>query len=179
MKPSIRYYLAAYNLLAFVFWLLFLLLFISNSFILTEKGMLLLNIAQGMAVLEIVHALLKWVKSPLASTAAQVFSRIFVLILINLFRHHVPLLPITQTGIIIVSLAWSITEIVRYSFYLLLLFCPFRLSKIKPSNNHCIIGVNCMVIVDALFIFHCALSIRSYRWVADFRNSNYRKWPAV
>ncbi len=122
MKQFVRYYLAVYNLSAFIFWSLFLLQFLFSSFELTDIGIVLLNIAQGMALLEVVHTILKWVKSPIISTAAQVFSRIFVLVLINLFRHHEPLLALTHIGFIIVAIAWSITEIVRYSYYFLLLF---------------------------------------------------------
>lgn len=119
---NLRFYLSAYNFLAMAMWLLFFIQFLSAGCSLNATGVLLLNVAQGIAILEIVHALLKWVKSPLASTAAQVISRLFVLLLINLFIHHNPLLQWTRTGIVIVAFAWSITEIVRYSFYLLLLY---------------------------------------------------------
>jgi very-long-chain (3R)-3-hydroxyacyl-CoA dehydratase len=121
MKNSIRYYLATYNFTAFVFWLAYLIVFDMSGFMLTDTGLLLLNIAQGLALLEIIHTILKWVKSPVLSTTAQVFSRILVLVLINVFVRQ-PLLSITQTGIIIVSAAWGITELVRYSFYFLSLF---------------------------------------------------------
>jgi len=121
MKNSIKYYLAAYNLIAFIFWLAYLFVFISSGLSLNPTGLLLLNIAQGMALLEILHTILKWVKSPVLSTAAQVFSRVLVVVLINVFIQQ-PLLSITQTGIIIVSFAWGITELVRYSFYFLSLF---------------------------------------------------------
>lgn len=122
MITNIRFYLSAYNFLALAMWLLFFIQFLSAGCSLNTTGVLLLNVAQGMAILEIVHALLKWVKSPIGSTAAQVFSRLFVLLLINLFIHHNPLLHWTRTGIVIVSFAWSVTEIVRYSYYLLLLY---------------------------------------------------------
>ena len=112
-------YLAAFNLIAFVFWLLYLIHFTVSGFQITATGLLLLNIAQGLAMLEIVHALLKWVKSPLVTTAAQVASRIFVLVLINWFILHGPLLAVTKLGFTLVSVAWSITELVRYSFYFL------------------------------------------------------------
>ena len=122
MNSNLRYYLSAYNLIALVMWLLFLVQFLFSGCQLNTTGLLLLNVAQGLAVLEIMHALLKWVKSPVVSTAAQVFSRLFVLVLINLFIHHNPFLSLTQAGIIIVALAWSVTEVVRYSYYFLLLY---------------------------------------------------------
>ena len=112
-------YLAAFNLIAFVFWLLYFIYFIGNGFELSTTALVLLSVAQGLAMLEILHALFKWVKSPLITTVAQVASRIFVLVLINFYIHHVPLLGVTRLGIILISIAWSITELVRYSFYFL------------------------------------------------------------
>jgi hypothetical protein len=119
MNTSVKNYLAAYNLIAFAFWLAYLAAFAAAGFTLDRPALILLNIAQGLAVLEILHTLLKWVKSPVMSTAAQVFSRILVLVLIDIFYHHRSIQPITQTGIVMVSIAWGITELVRYSFYFL------------------------------------------------------------
>jgi very-long-chain (3R)-3-hydroxyacyl-CoA dehydratase len=122
MNQSLKYYLAGYNLAAFGFWLGYLCCFLAAGFKITDTGLLLLNIAQGMALLEIFHALLKWVKSPVGSTAAQVSSRIMVLVLINIFLRQSSLSAIAQIGIVAVSLAWGITELVRYLFYFLSLF---------------------------------------------------------
>ena len=129
MKNNIKYYLAAYNLTAFIFWLAYLVVFSVGgwTFIHCFGGgveLLLLNIAQGLAILEILHAAMKWVKSPVASTAAQVFSRVLVVILINVFYYNGSLVTssVAMKGVIIVSIAWGITELVRYSFYLLSLF---------------------------------------------------------
>lgn len=127
MKNAVKYYLAAYNFIAFAFWGLYLGYFVANDLWLNETGLLLLNIAQGMAVLEILHALFKWVKSPIASTIAQVSSRLLVLFLLDKSamdvwtgQSAVAILP--YIGLLIVSFAWSITELVRYSFYFLSLF---------------------------------------------------------
>lgn len=122
MNSGVRYYLAAYNAIAFLFWTAYLFWFIQSGFVLNETGLLLLNIAQGLAVLEIVHTVLKWVKSPVGSTAAQVSSRLLVLVALNLFYTEIDLVTLTYTGLCIVSLAWGITEMVRYSFYFLGLF---------------------------------------------------------
>lgn len=130
MNKSIKYYLAGYNAVAFIFWLAYLIVFFSNGLTLDTAGdeldknigLILLNIAQGLAILEILHAILKWVKSPVLSTAAQVFSRVLVVVLINVFIYLRLLFPITIAGITVVSIAWGITELVRYSFYFLSLF---------------------------------------------------------
>ena len=124
MNNPVKYYLAAYNLVAFCFWTAYLLMFASAGFRINERSLIILNIAQGMAILEILHAGLKWVKSPVMSTAAQVFSRVLVVVLIDVFFFTYEQWPIhiTSIGIIIVSTAWGITELVRYSFYFLSLF---------------------------------------------------------
>jgi hypothetical protein len=116
MNNTIRNYLAGYNFVAFFFWLLFLIAFACRGCTITLQSLWLLNIAQGLALLEIIHALLRWVKSPVGSTFAQVFSRILVLVLINIFVKS-ELHPITNYGIITVAFAWGITELVRYSHY--------------------------------------------------------------
>lgn len=113
-------YLKLYNLIAFCFWLVYLVLFITSGLSLNNTNVLLLNIAQGLAVLEIVHALFGWVKSPVASTVAQVLSRLLVLVIINIY-YNTPTHPIFEYGLITISLAWSITELVRYSYYFFLL----------------------------------------------------------
>lgn len=122
MTKPVKYYLAAYNLVAFGAWAVFLGSYFASGYVMTPSCLLLLNIAQGMALLEIIHVLLKWVKSPIASTIVQVFSRILVLVLINVFIKNDTVPLSTNTGIIIVSLAWGITELVRYSLYFLQLF---------------------------------------------------------
>jgi len=123
MNKTIHAYLTSYNLIAFTFWLAYLAAFARAGCQLDHPGLVLLNIAQGLAIMEILHAILKWVKSPVGSTAAQVFSRLLVLVLIDLFYYHVlETSPIANTGILVVSIAWGITELVRYSFYFLGLF---------------------------------------------------------
>ena len=142
MNKYVKYYLASYNFIAFVFWASYLLYFTAAGFKLDYYGLWLLNIAQGLAVLEIFHTLFKWVKSPVLTTFAQVASRLLVLLLINgyftVFIANSPLpfnkdsLNISnylracnahileiKIGIITVSFAWGITELVRYSFYFL------------------------------------------------------------
>ncbi len=122
MNPFVKFYLAAYNFVAFVFWALYLTFYFLSGFQMNSTNLLLLNIAQGMAVLEILHVVIKWVKSPLVSTSVQVFSRILILILINIFLQNHAALFVFDWGVKIVSVAWGITELVRYSLYFLSLF---------------------------------------------------------
>ncbi|HLP53264.1 MAG TPA: protein tyrosine phosphatase-like domain-containing protein [Chitinophagales bacterium] len=122
MNNTVRTYLAAYNAIAFLFWAGFLVCYLASSLQMSATSLMLLNIAQGMALLEILHALLKWVKSPVGSTIAQVASRIMVLVFINLFIYKYADVTVFRLGVLTVSFAWTITELIRYSFYFFALF---------------------------------------------------------
>lgn len=122
MNNAIKIYLSSYNFIAFGLWGWYLFCFFSNGFHLSPNAVAILTLAQGIALLEIFHALLKWVKSPVGSTIAQVSSRILVVVLINIFIQRPEVPEFLFLGIGLISMAWSITEIVRYSFYFLLLW---------------------------------------------------------
>jgi len=70
-------------------------------------------IVQTFAVLEVVHVLLAWVRSPLQTTVMQVSSRLFLVWGIVEQFPEVRSNPLYTSMI----LAWSITEVIRYSFY--------------------------------------------------------------
>ncbi len=120
-------YLLAYNALLALGWAVFLIREIINGFSLDATSLLLLNICQGAAVLEILHAALKWVSSPVFTTLIQVFSRIFVLVFINLLARNEMISFAGIDGVMMITVAWGVTEIIRYSFY----FFSLRNSEIK------------------------------------------------
>jgi very-long-chain (3R)-3-hydroxyacyl-CoA dehydratase len=60
---------------------------------------------------------LKWTSSPVVTTALQVFSRVFVLYWINVIPADRQIELLDISGITIVSLAWGVTEVVRYNYY--------------------------------------------------------------
>ncbi|PIA56160.1 hypothetical protein AQUCO_00700484v1 [Aquilegia coerulea] len=72
-----------------------------------------LQLAQTAAVMEILHGLIGLVRSPVSATLPQIGSRLYVTwgILWSF--------PETQTHVLVSSLviSWSITEIIRYSFF--------------------------------------------------------------
>jgi len=74
-----------------------------------------LQIFQTAAILEIVHAMAGFVRSPIGTTIMQVYSRVFVVwaILYKIPSSH------TSIGVPMLLIAWSITEVIRYSFYAL------------------------------------------------------------
>lgn len=110
-------YLKTYNLFLYIGWSLFLLYSIVTGFQPDVIWLGLLNVCQLAAILEIIHAQLNWVKSPVFTTAIQVFSRVFVLVLINLLPFDAQIVFLGITGLTLISLAWGMTEIVRYGHY--------------------------------------------------------------
>merc|ERR1711892_643096 len=94
----------------------------SRSYAVSEWPLI---VSQTAAVMEIVHAAVGLVRSGVSTTAMQVFSRIFLLwgVLI--------LVPEVQTEMAVTSMlfAWSVTEVVRYSFYVanIVGFVPYPL----------------------------------------------------
>lgn len=130
-KPSgvLKLYLLAYNGLLTVGWAVILVRtvlyvvdhgasWVADGTVVTMPGLYdnlrwWLQVFQTAAFLEIVHAALGMVRSGLFTTLMQVFSRLFVLWGIMEGVTGVT----SSTGVLLVSLAWSITEVVRYAFY--------------------------------------------------------------
>ncbi|KRZ50491.1 Alpha-N-acetylglucosaminidase, partial [Trichinella nativa] len=73
------------------------------------------EIFQTLALLEIVHSYTGLVRSPTVTTAIQVLSRLFILWPIT----HCVVEAQSSLGTFLYITAWSISEIVRYSFYAL------------------------------------------------------------
>lgn len=117
-----RTYLLAYNLLLALGWLVFLVYQLSHGFQLDTFSLWLLNICQVAALLEVLHAATGWVRTPVFTTFIQVASRVFVLFFINYIPMQESILAVDMMygiGVGMVSVAWGITEVVRYSFYFL------------------------------------------------------------
>uniref|UniRef100_A0A0N4ZTM1 Very-long-chain (3R)-3-hydroxyacyl-CoA dehydratase n=1 Tax=Parastrongyloides trichosuri TaxID=131310 RepID=A0A0N4ZTM1_PARTI len=75
----------------------------------------LLQLFQTAAILEIIHCAIGFVRSPVGTTIMQVYSRVFVTwgILYSVKSSQ------SSIGVPMLVFAWSITEVVRYSFYAL------------------------------------------------------------
>ncbi|XP_031478963.1 very-long-chain (3R)-3-hydroxyacyl-CoA dehydratase PASTICCINO 2A [Nymphaea colorata] len=113
-----RLYLSLYNWAVFAGWLQVLYLAVrtliesghTEVYNAVEKP---LQLAQTAAVLEILHGLVGLVRSPVSATLPQIGSRLYVTwgILWSF--------PETRTHVLVSSLviSWSITEIIRYSFF--------------------------------------------------------------
>lgn len=83
--------------------------------LLFDKTNLILTAVQSCAVVEIYNSVTGVVKSPVMTTVSQVFSRLLIVfgimqVLPNSPANH-------HWAYITLTLAWSITEVVRYSYY--------------------------------------------------------------
>ncbi|KAK4761443.1 hypothetical protein SAY87_029327 [Trapa incisa] len=113
-----RLYLSIYNWSVFLGWFQVLVLAVRT---LKESGHVQvysaverpLQLAQTAAVLEIIHGLVGLVRSPITATLPQIGSRLYLTwgILYSF--------PQAQSHVLVSSLviSWSITEIIRYSFF--------------------------------------------------------------
>lgn len=114
-------WLISFNVITLVAWLAFFIYALSNGLSITREATYLLAFAQGLAVFEIMNAILGIAGANWLLTTMQVFSRFLIaaLLLIIPFETIVEVdatLPIS--GFFLISIAWSVTEIVRALFYL-------------------------------------------------------------
>jgi very-long-chain (3R)-3-hydroxyacyl-CoA dehydratase len=79
----------------------------------------LLLVFQTLTLLELVHAMLGWVRASPGTTALQICSRLFVLWLI-VGRFASALAQSTNAGYLALLSAWSATEVVRYAYFAVL-----------------------------------------------------------
>ncbi|TMW69511.1 hypothetical protein Poli38472_001667 [Pythium oligandrum] len=131
-KALLNLYLLAYNAVSAAGWAFVLYLAATTVWASYEQGKDVeaiaratwnavewpLKIVQTMAAMEIIHAALGFVRSPLGSTLIQVSSRLWLVWAIN------ELCPISryQIGFPLMVLSWGLVEVPRYSFYALNLY---------------------------------------------------------
>lgn len=118
--PHPQKWLVAYNSISASLWsiVLFNTLFLGALLgqpFLFDKTALITTAIQSLAVIEIYNAAVGNVRSPLFTTATQVFSRLLIVWGIC------QLLPNSPANLhwcyITLCLSWSVTEIIRYSYY--------------------------------------------------------------
>ncbi|RUS31028.1 tyrosine phosphatase-like protein [Jimgerdemannia flammicorona] len=122
LPPAIKYYLVLYNLASWVGWTYCLALIVQELVVtggdytrVCEKVGTLLTYVQTGALLEVFHAALGFVKSPVLTTAIQVASR---LLLCWGIYEQFPVPAVREHWLFTsMAVAWSITESVRYSYY--------------------------------------------------------------
>jgi very-long-chain (3R)-3-hydroxyacyl-CoA dehydratase len=118
---QVKMYLIAYNLLSMAGWSAVLYKTVQHylhggkvSELFGETGKLTTWVQTG-AILEIVHSVLRFVKSPVGTTASQVFSRLMLVWgVLSLFPYPRVTESLFYTTM---TMAWSVTEVIRYGFY--------------------------------------------------------------
>ena len=112
-------YLILYNFLQFLGWTLFFTKVafgvIKSKSIeeIYEETLLILEYCQYGASLEILHSLLRLVKSSFFATAIQILGRIAIVAILQYYKSSVSI------GYLLLSFAWSLIEIIRYPYYIL------------------------------------------------------------
>ena len=114
-------WLIGFNVVTLLAWLIYFVHAAIHGFAIDKQGLLLLTIAQGLAIFEILNAILGIAGANWLLTTMQVFSRLLIVGILN----WVPAerwmeidLHSTVTGFMLITIAWSITEIVRALYYL-------------------------------------------------------------
>ncbi|CAD1812943.1 Protein tyrosine phosphatase-like protein, PTPLA family protein [Candida parapsilosis] len=119
-QPQPNRFLVAYNSISASLWsvVLFNTVFLSftlgQPFVYTKTNLITTGI-QSFAVIEIINAAMGLVKSPLFTTVTQVFSRLLIVWGIHQYLPNSP--ANYHWTYITLCLSWSITEIIRYSYY--------------------------------------------------------------
>lgn len=117
---SQKEWLIAYNSISASLWSIvlfntvFLGLTVGQPYLFIKTNMIT-TIIQSLAVVEIYNSAMGYVKSPLATTVMQIASR---LLLVWGIMQALPESPANYSWVYItLCLSWSITEIIRYSYY--------------------------------------------------------------
>lgn len=120
-SPSTAY-MVGYNVFQTLGWTIVLIQTLSQLFTGAEpilgmwgNGHIILDIFQTLAVLEIFHCMVGLVRSSVVLTTFQVFSRVFVLWCVL----HSAEASQQSMGLPMLLVAWSVTEVIRYSYYFL------------------------------------------------------------
>jgi len=93
-----------------------------------------LRMVQSLAILEVFNSLFGMVRSPLFTTTGQVASRLFIVWFILHYLNSILLKE--NIAFTTLTFAWSVTEIIRYSYYMLsqLNAVPYFLTWLRYSS---------------------------------------------
>ena len=112
-------YLILYNFLQLCGWSCFF--FRVTNYLINSKSLqeiysnshLILECCQYGAFLEIIHSIIGIVKSSIFATSIQIIGRIIIVLILQFFESAV------SKGNFLIYFAWSIVEIVRYTYYIM------------------------------------------------------------
>ena len=112
-------YLILYNFLQLCGWSCFF--FKVTNYLINSKSLheiysnthLILECCQYGAFLKIIHSIIGLVKSSIFATSIQIIGRIIIVVILQFFQSAV------SQGYFLIYFAWSIVEIVRYTYYIM------------------------------------------------------------
>ena len=112
-------YLILYNFLQLCGWSFFF--FKGINLIINSKSFqeiyldthLILEYCQYGAFLEIIHSIIGLVRSSIFATSIQIIGRIIIVVILQFFESAI------SKGYLLIFFAWSIVEIVRYTYYII------------------------------------------------------------
>jgi very-long-chain (3R)-3-hydroxyacyl-CoA dehydratase len=117
-----RNWLIGFNAVTLLAWLVFIAVAMADGGQLTARGSIVLLVAQGLAVFEILNAVLGIAGANWLLTTLQVSSRLLVMGILVLMGRTCPCSGFESWGYPLITAAWSITEVVRALHYLAGLF---------------------------------------------------------
>lgn len=117
-----RNWLIGFNALTLLAWLAFIGIALADGGQLTSRGSIVLLVAQGLAVFEILNSVLGIAGSNWMLTTLQVSSRLLVMGILVLMGRVCPCSGVENWGYPLIAIAWSLTEVVRALHYLASLF---------------------------------------------------------
>ncbi|CAN3371406.1 hypothetical protein DIURU_005122 [Diutina rugosa] len=120
VSASLNKGLIAYNSISASLWMLVLFITVvlgglGGQPLLFDKTSWVLIAVQSLAIIEVYNAATGIVRSPIFTTAMQVASRLLIVWGICYFNKSSP--ANRSVAYITLTLAWSVTEIIRYSYY--------------------------------------------------------------
>jgi len=113
-----RNWLIIFNGVTLVAWLAFLVVAAMGGFRLGMGAAIVLAVAQGLAIFEVMNALLRIAGSNFLLTGLQVASRLLVTALLVMMAQDCPCEGYEAIGYPLIVLAWTVTEVVRALNYL-------------------------------------------------------------
>lgn len=116
-----RAWLIAFNVITLLAWAAYFAHASLNGLAFNETSLTLLAIAQGLAIFEILNSIIGIAGANWLLTTLQVLSR-FLVVALLVWIPNERLVELSEhspvTGFLLISIAWSVTEIVRALYYL-------------------------------------------------------------
>lgn len=116
-----RTWLISFNVITLVAWTCYFIYALLHGLNFNEQSLFLLAFAQGLAIFEIMNSIIGIAGANWLLTTMQVFSR-FLIVALLFWVPNERLIELSQlswfNGFLLITIAWSVTEVVRALYYL-------------------------------------------------------------